>query len=241
MEPLDILAIVAHPDDAELGCGGTLAKMSAAGYRVGIVDLTEGELGTRGSVETRRQESADASAVLQLAFRGNLGFRDAFFTIDESHIKGVVRVIRQLRPRLLITNPPVDRHPDHGRACQLVTEALFYSGLPKIVTTDPETNEPLAPHRPSKIISFLQDHYIHPQFVVDISPFIETKRECVRCYRSQFYDPSGDAPNTYISTERFLHYLEARDRNMGRIIGVDYAEGFLINTPVKVNDILEIF
>lgn len=184
---LDFLAFGAHPDDVELACSGTLLRHKDLGYSIGVVDLTRGELGTRGNAAIRAQESARASELLGLAVRDNLGFRDGFFSIDESHKLAIIRAVRRYRPEVVLCNAPLDRHPDHGRAGMLVAEACFYSGLAKIETED--EGEWQQPWRPRAVYHFVQDMYLKPDFVVDITAYMEGKMSAIRAYQSQFFDP----------------------------------------------------
>ena len=222
---LDILAIAAHPDDIELSCSGTLAVHKNLGYKVGIVDLTKGELGSRGSVEIRKAEAKRASDILQIDIRENLGLKDGFFKNDEEHQLALIRAIRSYRPNIVLANAPNDRHPDHGRAAQLIKDACFLSGLIKIET---ELDGQRQVHwRPKKIFNYIQDLYLEPDFIIDITSTFEQKMESVKAYGSQFYSDSIDGPSTYISSEDFLKSIEYRCRLMGKKIGVKYGEGFL--------------
>lgn len=232
LKPLDVLAIVAHPDDAELCMGGTLLKMAAQGHRTGVVDLTRGELGTRGSADLRDREAADAAQVLGLSYRANLNLGDGFFEENETSLRAIITQIRHTRPRLVLTNAPTDRHPDHGRAEQLVQRACFLSGLPKIETY--WEVEPQKAHRPAQVFAGVQDHHLQPSFVVDISAWYEQKLAAICCYASQFYDPHQPAtgPQTPISTEEFWLSLQARAKEYGRILQVQYAEGFISRQPL---------
>lgn len=233
MERLDVLALTAHPDDAELGCGGTLLKLAAAGKAVGVVDLTRGELGTRGAPALRAQEAAAAADILGLVLRDNLGLRDGFFANDEACQMAVVKVLRAWRPMVVITNAPEDRHPDHGRGARLVTDACFLSGLRKIETLD-EEGRPQAPWRPKRLCRMVQDRFLRPSFVVNITETFARKIEAIKAYRSQFHDPESDEPETYISQSGFLEGIEARAREMGRYIGATYGEGFITDNPVEL-------
>jgi len=222
---INILAIAAHPDDIELSCSGTLAVHKKLGYTIGIVDLTKGELGSRGTAEIRQQESAKAAAILQLDVRENLGFNDGFFKNDEEHQLALIRAIRTYKPDIVLANAPNDRHPDHGRASLLVKEACFLSGLIKINT---ELNGvPQEAWRPKKIFNYIQDLYIEPDFILDISDEFETKMQSIKAYESQFYSHTFEGPQTYIASEEFLNTIAYRSRMMGKKIGVNYGEGFL--------------
>lgn len=222
---LDILAIGAHPDDVELGCGGTLLSSIAEGKKVGIVDLTQGELGTRGTVDTRYREALEASKVLGIHARENLKMADGFFVHDHASVLKIITAIRKYQPEILLCNALEDRHPDHGRAGKLVAEAAFLSGLIKI-----ETNESYGPQsawRPKQTFHYIQDRYIKPSFVVDISPFMEKKLQAILCYATQFSSKKTEGPNTYISTPQFLEGIKARALDLGKWIGTSYGEGFV--------------
>jgi bacillithiol biosynthesis deacetylase BshB1 len=224
---LDILAFAAHPDDVELAASGTVAAHLAQGYTVGIVDLTRGELGTRGNAEIRAQESALASAVLGIQVRENLGMRDGFFTVDETHSLKVIEAIRAYQPDIVLCNAITDRHIDHGRGAKLVAEACFLAGLRKIETERHGVKQDA--WRPRAIYHYIQDYYSKPDIIVDITPYFETKMKSIQAYSSQFYSPGTHEPETPISGKDFLDFIEARAREFGRLIGVKYGEGF--NTP----------
>ncbi len=240
---LDLLVIVVHPDDAELGCGGTIAKQVAQGRKVGIVDLTRGELGSRGSAEIRDREAAAAAEILGLTVRENLKMRDGFFRNDEAHQLEVVRAIRRYRPEILITNALHDRHPDHGRAGDLVNDAAFLSGLRMIETLDADGN-PQEAFRPRLLLQLIQDQYIKPDVVMDVSDHWETKFHAIRAYTSQFfsedYAGSGDEPQTYISQPDFMEYIDARGREYGKYIGAKYGEGFTCRRLLGVDDLFDL-
>lgn len=236
MEHVDILCITAHPDDAEIGCGGTLAKHVAQGRSVGLVELTAGELGTRGTPELRRTEAEAARKVLGAAFRYDLGLQDGFFHADRESMMKVVTSIRRHRPRLVITNAMRDRHPDHGRAGSLVSEACFLSGLRRIGTTH-NGNEQEA-HRPLTVLHCVQDHWIDPDLVVDISAHWETKLEALRCFRSQFHDPDSIEPASPMSRADIMQVFEGRARQMGRLIWAGFGEGYTCERPPGVDDLL---
>ncbi|WP_266365853.1 bacillithiol biosynthesis deacetylase BshB1 [Tellurirhabdus rosea] len=230
---LDILVIAVHPDDAELGCAGTILSHVARGKKVGIIDLTRGELGTRGTPEIRLQEAEAAARVLGLSARENLGFRDAFFRNDEEHQMALIAAIRRYQPDMVLANALFDRHPDHGRASDLIREACFYSGLRQIKTQDTDGSEQEA-WRPKQVFHFIQDRYIKPDFVVDVTDFWEQKQESIRAYRSQFFDPSSHEPQSYISSEDFWKFLEARSREFGHMIGVTHGEGYTSDRTLGV-------
>lgn len=217
---LDILVMAAHPDDAELSCSGTILKHIAAGKKVGIVDFTRGELGTRGTPEIRRQESADATKILGLHARENLGIRDGFFRNDEETQLKLIEVIRKYQPEVVLANALEDRHPDHGKGAQLAIDACFLSGLRQIKTGD------LPAWRPTQLYHYIQDRYLEPDFVVDISAHWDQKESAIRAFKSQFFDPSSTEPASYISSPDFLHFIQARAMEMGHKIGVKYGEGF---------------
>ncbi|MCS6905296.1 MAG: bacillithiol biosynthesis deacetylase BshB1 [Bacteroidia bacterium] len=230
---LDVLAIVAHPDDAELGCGGTLLKLKSEGKKTGIVDLTPGQMGTRGTVALRQQEAEAAKEILQLDLRCNLGLQDVFFSNTPEQQLPVIEIIRQTRPKVVITNAPIDRHPDHGKAAQLVRDACFYSGLAKLKTQYPA-------YRPSKIFYMIQDQYLEPSFVIDITSFYEQKLKAILAFASQFYNPHSTEPETLISSKRYLHLIEARARHFGHYIGTEFGEGFIHTQPLKVHSLLDL-
>lgn len=228
---LDVLAIVAHPDDAELAFGGTILKMKAEGYSVGIADMTAGELGSRGSAAIRATEAAAAADMFGLDARVNLGLADGFFEQDKDSLLTVIRAIRRFRPKLIITNATGDRHPDHGRANALIHRAAFLSGLLKIETEI--EGKPQEKWRPQRVISSIQDNYMEPDFVVDITPYFDKKMEVIRCFASQFL--AGEGPQTPISTQEFWDTLKARAKDFGRILQVQYAEGFISTTPLEAH------
>ncbi|UMY65245.1 MULTISPECIES: bacillithiol biosynthesis deacetylase BshB1 [unclassified Flavobacterium] len=229
---LDILAFGAHPDDVELGCGGTLAKEIAAGKKVGVVDLTRGELGTRGTADIRDQEAAKAAEILGLAVRENLGMRDGFFVNDEAHQLKIMEVLRKYRPDIVICNAIDDRHIDHGKGSKLVSDACFLSGLRRIETL--QDGQPQEAWRPKVVYHYIQWRNIEPDVTVDISGFIDKKIESVLAYGSQFYDPNSDEPETAISSKAFLDGVRFRAQDLGRLIGTDYAEGFTVERYVAV-------
>jgi N-acetylglucosamine malate deacetylase 1 len=235
---LDLLAIVAHPDDAELGCGGTLLKHAALGYRTGVVDLTAGELGTNGTPQTRAAEAAAASQILGLHMRANLGLRDGFFANDEAHQLAVVRAIRQYQPQVLLANALADRHPDHGRAAQLVADAYFLAGLPKVQT---ELNgQAQAPWRPQNLYHIIQSNYLRPDLVVDITPYWEQKMQAIYAFKTQFYVPGQANTPTFIATPEFVQFLEARAREFGQAIRTTFGEGFQTSKQLGVNSLFDL-
>ncbi|WP_324670541.1 bacillithiol biosynthesis deacetylase BshB1 [Hymenobacter sp. GOD-10R] len=234
---LDLLMIAAHPDDAELGCAGTLLRHAAAGRRVGVVDLTRGELGTRGSAALRDQEAQDAAHILGLSVRENLRMRDGFFANDEAHQLRIVEVIRRFQPEIILTNPNVDRHPDHGRAADLVHDAAFLAGLTKLETH--WDGVPQTPWRPRLLLQAIHHSYVRPDLVVDVTAFWDQKLAALTAFKSQFYHPeySTSEAHTPISTPCFLHVLEARGQELGSYIGATYGEGFTCRRPFGLNDL----
>lgn len=229
---LDLLVVAAHPDDAEISSAGLILKSIAEGKKVGILDLTAGELGTRGSVEIRAHEADAATKILGLHIRENLAFQDARFRNDDLHRSAIIRFLRTYQPDIVVANAPQDRHPDHGRAAEVVREACFYSGLPKFQTFLPDgTLQPA--FRPRRLFHYIQDQYIQPTFVVDITPYFEQKIAAIKAYSSQFYNPHSDEPETHISTQRFMHFIEARARSMGHFIGVEFGEGYYYPNPLN--------
>jgi bacillithiol biosynthesis deacetylase BshB1 len=231
---LNLLAFGVHPDDVELGCAGTLLAAINQGKKVGIIDLTRGELGTRGTAETRDAESAAAAKVMGVHARENLEMADGFFEHNRENILKVIRVIRKYSPDIIICNAPEDRHPDHGRSSKLVSDAAFLAGLRKIETLD-ENGKPQETLRPKYVFHYIQDKYLEPDFVFDISAFHDKKKEAIQCYATQFYNPELDEPNTYISSPEFLESITARERILGKRIGVSYAEGFLTEKTIGIS------
>jgi bacillithiol biosynthesis deacetylase BshB1 len=221
---LHILAIAAHPDDIELGCAGTLIKHAEAGQAVGIIDLTQGELGTRGSVALRYQEAQLAAKVMGVAVRENACMADGFFKNDEEHQRQLITYIRKYRPEIVLANALSDRHPDHGKGGRLIADACFLAGLRKIVTL--HEGAPQEPWRPRRVYHMIQDRLHEPTFIVDISSAFLKKMEAIRCYRSQFHDPESEEPMTYIASEHFINTVMYRDSLTGKRIGTQYAEGF---------------
>ena len=232
---LDILAFGAHPDDVELGCGGTIAKEIANGKKVGIVDLTRGELGTRGTPELRIKESENASKTIGIEIRENLGFKDGFFKNDESHQLEIIKIIRKFKPNIVLCNAKDDRHIDHPKGADLVVDSCFLSGLKK-VKTDLEGKKQDS-WRPNNVYHYIQWKNSSPDFLVDISGFEDVKMNAVKCYSSQFYDPSSKEPETLISKKNFLDTIYNRSLDFGRLIGVDHAEGFTTNKAIGVDSI----
>lgn len=235
---LDVLAFGAHPDDIELGCGGTLIKETAQGKKVGIIDLTEGELGSRGTRETRKTEANEASKILGLSVRENLNLGDGFFEINQENLLKIIQKIRQYQPTVVITNAKTDRHPDHGRAHDLVERAAFLAGLIKIETTlDGKIQEKW---RPKTVLNYVQDHYLKPDVVVDITNEFDQKMDSILAYKTQFYNPENDGPSTPISSPEFLDHLKGRAIQFGRNISVKYAEGFTCSRVLGVGSISDL-
>jgi N-acetylglucosamine malate deacetylase 1 len=228
---LDILAFGAHPDDVELGCGGTIAKEIALGKKVGIIDLTRGELGTRGSAEIRDQEANKAAEILGVSVRENLNMRDGFFINDEKHQLEIIEIIRRYQPEIVLCNAIDDRHSDHAKGSKLVSDACFLSGLVKIGTKTKMA------WRPKVVYHYIQWKNITPDFVVDISGYTDVKIASILAYGSQFYDPNSTEPETPIATKNFLESLNYRSRELGRIVGVDHAEGFTVERHLAVNSL----
>lgn len=232
---LDILVFGAHPDDAELGAGATIAKEISLGKKVGVIDLTRGELGTRGSAEIRSREAEQAAKILGLSIRDNMEFRDGFFRNDSENQMAIIRQIRKYRPEIVLCNAIDDRHIDHGRGSDLVSDACFLSGLIKVDTQLEGDDQWQDPWRPKLVYHYIQWKNLKPDFVVDVSGFIESKLEAIRAYDSQFFDPKSDEPETPISSKNFLDSVEYRARDLGRLIGVEYAEGFTVERTAAVS------
>lgn len=232
---LDILAFGAHPDDVELGCSGTLAKEISLGKKIGIIDLTRGELGTRGSAEIRDKEAALAAKILGVTTRENLGFKDGFFVNDEKHQLEVIRMIRKYRPEVVLCNAIQDRHIDHAKGSKLVSDACFLSGLRRVETSI--GGQLQEPWRPVQVYHYIQWENIKPDFVVDISGFMEAKMQAVKAYGSQFYDPKSKEPVSPISSKNFLDSITYRAQDLGRLIGKEYAEGFTAERDVAVDNL----
>jgi bacillithiol biosynthesis deacetylase BshB1 len=235
---IDILAVGVHPDDVELSCSGTLLKHIVAGKKAGILDLTRGELGTRGNPELRTKEAMKSAEILGVSFRNQLQMKDGLFTNDAEHQLQIIRQIRDCRPEIVLCNAVSDRHPDHGRAAKLVAEACFYSGLRKIPS---ELNgQDQQAWRPKAVYHYIQDEYIEPDFVIDISDVIETKHKAIMAFSSQFYDPESKEPVTPISTKEFMEYLSAKMALWGRSIGAMYAEGFTVNRCPGIRSLFDL-
>ena len=236
---LDILVLPVHPDDAELGCSGTILKEVALGRKVGIVDLTRGELGTRGSAEIRDKEAAVSAKILGLTMRDNLGLPDGFFENNKPHQLKVIEAIRRFRPEIVITNAYHDRHPDHGRASDLVEDSAFLSGLRKIETSF--NGQKQEEWRPKLVLHFIQDNYIKPDILIDVTEYWDQKLESIHAFGSQFFNPEWEGePQTYISSPEFIQVIEARAREYGKSIGVKFAEGFISRKILGVNDLFDL-
>lgn len=236
---LDILAFGAHPDDVELGCGGTIAKEVAKGKKVGIIDLTQGELGTRGTIETRYIEAAESAKILGVSVRENLKFADGFFINDKIHQLEIIKVIRKYQPEIIICNAVEDRHIDHGKGSKLVSDACFLSGLLKI-DTKTNSGESQKHWRPKQVYHYMQWKNLEPDFVVDISEFIDEKMASVLAYETQFYKKNSNEPETLISTKNFTDSVKYRARDLGRLVGVEYAEGFSVERYVAVDSLFDL-
>lgn len=235
---LDILVLAVHPDDAELGCSGTILKHIALGKKVGIVDFTRGELGTRGTAETRDAEAADSASILGLHARENLRFKDAFFKNDEAHQLEVIRMIRKYQPEIIFSNALRDRHPDHGKAGDLANDACFLAGLPKIKTVDNGLEQEA--WRPRLNFQYIQDYYIQPDIIVDITPFMDTKLKAIQAFKTQFYNPDEEALSTYISSPEFFESVIGRAREFGKSIGATYGEGFTSRKLLGIDNLFDL-
>lgn len=238
MTKLDILVIAAHPDDAELGCSGTIAAHIAKGHKVGIIDLTLGEMGTRGTPEIRLKESMIASGILNLTNRENLGFKDIYFKNDEEHQHRLIEMIRKYQPNIVLANAIQDRHPDHGKGASLASDACFISGLRKIETIYNGENQ--APWRPKFVYHYIQNNFIEPDFIMDITPFWDIKLQSIMAFKSQFHDPSSQEPQSFISDPNFLPFIEARAREFGHRINVRYGEGFTVERFLGIENLFDL-
>ncbi|SFN90070.1 bacillithiol biosynthesis deacetylase BshB1 [Algoriphagus ornithinivorans] len=235
---LDILVIAAHPDDAELGCSGTIAAHIAKGYKVGIVDLTAGEMGTRGTPELRIEEANKAAEILGLFARENMGFKDIFFQDNQEHQLELIKIIRKYQPDIVLANAVTDRHPDHGKGSDLATNSCFMSGLRRIETElDGKAQQAW---RPKFVYHYIQNNYIEPDFVVDITDFWDTKVESILAFQSQFHDPNSQEPESFISNPDFLPFVEARAREMGHRIMTTYGEGFTVERMIGATDLFDL-
>jgi bacillithiol biosynthesis deacetylase BshB1 len=235
---LDILVFAVHPDDAELGCSGTILKHIALGKKVGIVDFTRGELGTRGTAETRDEEAAESAKILGLHVRENLRFKDGFFKNDETHQLEVIKMVRKYQPEIILTNALHDRHPDHARAGDLANDAIFLSGLIKVETKLDGVSQ--AAWRPRLVLQYIQDRYIEPDIIIDITDFINQKEECIRAFKTQFDSKDNKEPQTYISSPEFLDSVTGRAREFGKQIGVKYGEGFTSRKLLGIDNLFNL-
>ncbi len=235
---LDILAFAAHPDDVELSASGTLLKYIAEGKKVGIIDLTRGELGSRGTAATRTLEAENAGKLMGLSLRENLDLADGFFDDSFDSKMRIIQQIRKYQPDIVLANAMSDRHPDHGRAGKIVADASFLSGLVKIQSA--EDDIPQAPFRPQLLLHYIQDHYLKPDIVIDVSDFMEQKIEVIKAFTTQFYDPNFDGPETPISGEDFFDFIKGRMMTLGRPIGAKYAEGFTCDRLLGVDDLFDL-
>ncbi len=235
---LDILAFGAHPDDIELSCAGTLAKQSHLGYACGAVDLTQGEMGTRGTPEIRLKEAQAAAEILQLKARHNLGFKDGLFRNDWAHQEKIIEMIRLYRPEIVLANAPTDRHPDHGRGAEVVKQACFLAGLRKIETCF--NGEVQEAYRPQQLLHYIQFQTLSPDFIMNIGEHIHTKLQSIKAYESQFYNPKSKEPSTVISSKNFLDSVTYRAQDLGRLIGAEYGEGFIKSQDLGLNDLMHL-
>jgi len=232
---IDILAFAAHPDDIELSASGTLMKHIAQGKKVAIVDLTRGELGSRGTIETRKEEATHAAEIMGVSARVNLALQDGFFEHNEENLLKVVEQIRYFKPEIVLANAIEDRHPDHGKGSKLVSDACFLAGLIKVKTYFESDKQ--EPHRPRLVLHYIQDRYIKPDVLIDVTDFYDRKMEAILAYKTQFFNPNQNGPQTPISGKDFLDFLSGRMAEMGRSIGVSYAEGFTCDRTLGVNDL----
>lgn len=238
MNKLDILVIAAHPDDAELACSGTIAAHVAKGHKVGIVDLTKGEMGTRGTPKIRIEESTEAARILGLSARENMGFKDIYFKDDEEHQHQLIRMIRKYQPEIVLANAVTDRHPDHGKGSSLASNACFMSGLRRIETELDGVQQ--APWRPKFVYHYIQNNYIEPDFIFDITDYWDTKIASIMAFKSQFFDPNSAEPSSFISSPEFLPFIESRSREMGHRIMTKYGEGFTVERYIGVKDLFDL-
>ena len=239
MTSVDLLIIMAHPDDAELCCSGTILSCIDNDLSVGMIDLTRGELGTRGSGKVRIEEAKNAAKVLGVNFRYNLELRDGFISDDEESIFEVVKIIREFKPKVIITNSKTDRHPDHESAARLVKKACFLSGLIKISTKKDNLDQ--ESWRPKSLLYSIQNNYVEPHFVVDVSKYIDVKINAIKCFKSQFYDPKSKENDSFISTKEFMDFIKSRSIEMGHSIGVKHGEGFTSENKLKLTSLDSLF
>ena len=237
---LDVLVFAAHPDDAEFGCAGTIMSHVAQGYKVGVIDLTRGEMGTRGTIEGRFQEAKDASDIMDLSVRENLHFEDVFFEDDKEHRLKVAGILRKYQPEIVFCNAPEDRHPDHAKASNLVMKACFIAGLEKVETFD--KSEKQVAWRPKQVFQYIQSNYLKPDFVVDITGFWDKKLECIKAFRSQIFNEKYENQEkvTFISKPEFLDFMKSRAREFGHAIGVPYGEGFISTKTIGVHNVFDL-
>ena len=231
MDTVDILFFGAHPDDVELSCGGTVARSVKDGLKVGIVDLTRGEMGTRGTPQTRKREAQSAARVLGATFRQQLDFQDGNLQTGREQELEIIAILRERRPKIVVAPYPDDRHPDHTRTGRIVTEASFYAGLRALETG-------LEAHRPQTVLYYLQNYMFTPSFVVDVTRHWKTKMRAVAAYKSQFHDPSSKEPRTFISDPKFLEMIDARGQHFGALINVPYGEAFVSKQPPRIDDMI---
>lgn len=235
---IDVLAIGAHPDDVELSAAGTLMLHKDLGYTTGIVDLTQGELGSRGTKETRYEEAAEAAKIMGISERVNLKMADGFFEHNEHNLRLIIEQIRRFKPEIVLANAVYDRHPDHGKAGKLISEACFLAGLRKIETTWDGTEQEA--HRPKVVYHYIQDRLMKPDFAIDITAYVERKFDSIRAYKTQFWDPDSKEPKTPISGEEFFDFLRGRMAEFGRSIGAQYAEGYTVERVPGVNSLFDL-
>ena len=236
---LDILAVGVHPDDVELSCSGSLLKAINEGRKVGLLDLTRGELGTRGNAEIREQEAAASAKLMGALFRENTGMADGFFKHSRKNLLKIAQVIRKYQPEIILANALEDRHPDHARAAKLTSDACFIAGLAKVTIID-EEGKALERWRPKAIYHYIQDYHLEPDFVIDITPYIDKKMELIMTFKSQFYDPESKEPESPISSLNFIESIKAKNRVFGRPAGLDFAEGFNVERTPGVKDLFDL-
>ena len=237
-ENVDILVFAAHPDDAELSCAGTIMKQIDKGLSVAIVDLTQGELGSRGTIETRYAEAKESSRLMGISHRENLKMQDGWFEINEKNKRLIIEQIRRFQPKIVLANALMDRHPNHGKGGKLVSEACFLSGLRMIETS--WKNETQSYHRPTAVYHYIQDYYIKPDFVVDVTDYVERKIAVIKAFKTQFFNPNSNEPATPISGEDFFDFIQSRMKEMGRPAGMTYAEGFTVERFIGVENLLDL-
>lgn len=238
IDKVDILAIGVHPDDVELSCAATLIKHIENGHTAAVVDLTKGELGTRGSATTRMSEADAAAEIIGIKYRMNLGMRDGYFQHNETNVNKIISAIRRFRPKVVLANAIRDRHPDHGRASKLIADACYYSGLSKINTSFNQLEQ--EKWRPDAVYHYIQDYSLKPDLIVDVSGFEEKKLEAIMAYKTQFFDPSSVEPNTPISSKAFMDILMTRMQEWGRLIGVSHGEAYTCSRPIGASDVLSL-